>query len=231
MKIIAAIPCLNEERFINDIVKRSRKYVDEVVVIDDGSTDKTSELALEAGAEVIRHQSRQGPGAAIRSGFKAAISENADILVTIDGDGQHIPEEIPRLIQTMISENADLVIGSRFLISPCDIKWYRRFGIDIITSSFNAGSKIKITDAQSGFRAYSKRFLQNISINENNFGFSVETLVKARNKGMIIKEAPISCIYHDQGSSLNPIAHGFHVTWSVLKFRFREKFCKDGKVR
>jgi glycosyltransferase involved in cell wall biosynthesis len=230
MKVIVAIPCLNEERFISDIVLKSKKYSDEVIVVDDGSTDNTSSVAKNAGAEVLRHESRQGPGAAIRSGFQAAIAENVDILVTIDGDGQHNPEEIPVLIQTMISENADLVIGSRFLVHPCEIKFYRRFGIDIINFAYNIGSKVKITDSQSGFRAYSKKFLQTVKINENNFGFSVETLVKARNQGLIIKEAPISCIYHDQGSSLNPVAHGFHVTWSVFKFRFREKYCKDGKM-
>ncbi len=114
MKVIVAVPCLNEERFIGDIVKRSKQYADKIIVIDDGSTDRTSTFASEAGAEVIRHQSRQGPGAAIRTGFRAAIENDADVLVTIDGDGQHRPEEIPGLVQKMASENADLVIGSRF---------------------------------------------------------------------------------------------------------------------
>jgi glycosyltransferase involved in cell wall biosynthesis len=158
------------------------------------------------------------------------LAEKADILVTIDGDGQHNPDEIPGLLEPIISGNADLVIGSRFVASPCDIKWYRRLGIDIITWSFNTGSKVKITDSQSGFRAYSNKFLRTIDITESNFGFSVETLVKARDRGMVIKEAPISCIYHDQGSSLNPIAHGFHVSWSVIKFRTLEKFKKIRRV-
>ncbi len=116
------------------------------------------------------------------------------------------------------------------MASPCEIKAYRKFGIDVITWSFNVGSKVKITDAQSGFRAYSRKFLQTVGINESNFGFSVETLVKARNAGLLIREAPISCIYHDQGSSLNPVAHGLHVTWTVFKIRLKEKYRKNGKV-
>ncbi|MBM4453829.1 MAG: glycosyltransferase family 2 protein, partial [Chloroflexi bacterium] len=113
-KIIAAIPCLNEAQFIADIVTKAKKYVDRVIVIDDGSTDRTSEIARDAGADVIRHEKRKGAGAATQSGFQAARTNGADILVTLDGDGQHNPDEIPALISPITEGKADLVIGSRF---------------------------------------------------------------------------------------------------------------------
>jgi glycosyltransferase involved in cell wall biosynthesis len=219
--IIATIPCLNEEAFIGDMVTRTRKYIDKVIVIDDGSTDRTSEAAQAAGAEVIRHEKRNGAGAATRSGFEAAKTKDADVLVTLDGDGQHSPEEIPKLISPIIESRADLVIGSRFLQPQTNMQRYRKFGIDVITWLYNFGSKAKISDSQCCFRAHSRKLLDIMDITENGFGFSVEVLVKARKKGLTITEVPISCVYHSQGSSLNPIAHGLGVACDVVKHRLK----------
>jgi len=220
-KVIAAIPCLNEEAFIGDIVTKTQKYVDKVIVIDDGSIDRTSEIAKAAGAEVIRHEKRKGAGAATRSGFQAAKANGADVLVTLDGDGQHNPDEIPRLISPILGKKADLVIGSRFLKPQTNIRRYRKFGIDVITWLYNFGSKVKISDSQSCFRAHSRKLLDTIDITENGFGFSIEVLVQARKKGLTITEVPISCLYHSQGSSLNPIAHGLGVAFDVIKHRLK----------
>src|SRR4030042_839226 len=109
-KIIAAIPCLNEGQCSGDIVTRSRKYVDIAVVIDDGSTDNTSEVAKASGAEVIRHERSWGAGAATQSAFEVAKTYNADVLVTLDGDGQHNPDEIPQVLAPIRRGEADLVI-------------------------------------------------------------------------------------------------------------------------
>jgi glycosyltransferase involved in cell wall biosynthesis len=224
-KVIVAVPCLNEEQFIGDIVARARRYVDTVIVIDDGSTDNTSEAAQAAGAEVIRHERRQGAGAATRSAFETAKTHDADVLITLDGDGQHNPDEIPQVLAPVLSGEADLVIGSRFLQSTqrTNIRRYRRFGIDIITWLYNLGSKKKVSDSQSCFRAYSRRLLESIKIAENGFSFSVEVLIQARGKGFAIREVPVSCIYHSQGSSLNPIVHGLGVAWGIFKLRFINK--------
>jgi len=233
-RIIAAIPCLNEGQFISDIVTRTRRYVDRVIVIDDGSTDNTSEAAQSAGAEVIRHKARQGAGAATRSAFEAAKTHDADVLITLDGDGQHNPDEIPQVLAPILNGEADLVIGSRFLqptqqtqetpgTQRTNIRRYRKFGIDVLTWLYNFGSKIKVSDSQSCFRAHSRRLLEAINITENGFGFSVEVLIQARGKDFVIREMPISCVYHSQGSSLNPVVHGLGVAWRVVKLRFRNE--------
>lgn len=223
-KIIAAIPCLNEGQFINDIATRTSKYVDKVIVVDDGSTDNTSEAARAAGAYVIRHKERQGAGAATRSAFEAAKTYYADILVTLDGDGQHNPDEIPQVLAPVLNGEADLIIGSRFLLKGFDkAPKYRKFGIDIITWLYNFGSKLKVSDSQSCFRAYSRRLMEAIDITENGFGFSVQVLIQARQKGFLIKEVPVSCIYHSESSSLNPMTHGLSVAFSVIKLRLMSK--------
>ena len=223
--IIAAIPCLDEEQFISDIVTKTRRYVDKVIVVDDGSTDNTSEVAKTAGAEVIRHERRRGAGAATRSAFEAAKSYDADVLVTLDGDGQHNPDDIPRVLAPVLNGEADLVVGSRFLHPPqrTNIRRYRKFGIDVITWLYNFGSKIKVFDSQSCFRAHSRRLLEAVDVAESGFGFSVEVLIKARRKGFVIAEVPISCVYHSQGSSLNPVAHGLGVAFSVIRLRLRNE--------
>jgi glycosyltransferase involved in cell wall biosynthesis len=219
MNVVAVIPCLNEETFISDIVTRAGKYVQTVIVVDDGSTDLTKEVAEKAGAKVIRHESSRGAGAATRSGLEAAKAQNADVVITIDGDGQHNPDEIPRLIAPVENGNADIVIGSRFLSDNGNVKKYRKFGIDLITTLFNIGAKAGVTDSQSGFRAYSRKAVNSIIITDDGFGFSVETLIKARKLGLSMTAAPISCIYHAEGSTLNPLIHGMTVVWSLIKYR------------
>lgn len=223
-KILAVIPCLNEGQFISDIVTRTRKYADVVIVIDDGSTDNTAEAAEKAGARVIKHGVRRGAGAATRTAFEAAKEYSADVLVTLDGDGQHNPDEITQVLAPILRGEADLVIGSRFLqIGLQQAPKYRKFGIDVITWLYNFGSKVKVSDSQSCFRAHSRRVIEAINITENGFGFSVQVLIQARRSKFVITEVPVSCIYHLQGSSLNPIVHGLGVAWRVLSLRFRNE--------
>jgi glycosyltransferase involved in cell wall biosynthesis len=221
--IIAAIPCFNEQGFIGGVVTGTKKHVNKVIVIDDGSTDNTSEVARAAGAEVIRHEVRRGAGVATKSGFEAAKANNADVLVTLDGDGQHNPDEITRLLSAILTQKADLVIGSRFLKTETNVPRYRKFGIDVITWLYNFGSRVKVSDSQSCFRAYSRRLLEAINTIEKGFGFSVEVLIQARKRGFRIIEVPISCVYHSQGSSLNPVIHGIGVAISVIKLRLRDE--------
>ena len=231
MKTIAVIPCLDEEQFIGDVVAKALKHVDKVIVIDDGSTDGTADVARHAGAQVISHPHSMGAGAATRSGFLAALKEGYEVVVTLDGDGQHDADEIPNVIKPILDGKADLVIGSRFVNPSTNMPPYRNLGIDIITWLYNTGSKVKITDSQSCFRAHSLKLLESINITRADFGFSVEVLIRARNKRLKIVEVPASCLYHARGSSMNPIAHGLSVAWSVIQLRFMtELLNRDNKL-
>ena len=228
IKIIAVIPCLNEEKFIGNVVSKAKKYVDAAIVVDDGSSDDTVNVSRASGAEVILHPIRQGAGSATRTGFDAALKDGADIVVTLDGDGQHDADEIPLLVHPIKEGEADIVIGSRFL-RKAQVPRYRKFGIDVITWLYNLGFKEKIIDAQSGFRAYSRKAIGVIEITDVGFGFSIQTLVQVRKHGLKIIEVPVSCIYHDSGSTMNPLIHGLNVALAVLRIRTKEEFFKHGK--
>ncbi|MCL0090475.1 glycosyltransferase family 2 protein [Dehalococcoidia bacterium] len=220
-KVLAAIPCFNTERFIADVVSNAKKYVDQVIVINDGSHDGTAEAARTAGALVISHEVNRGAGEATKSCFEAAKANAADVLVTLDGDRQHNPDEVPLLIAPIIKGGADLVIGSRFLGDHSSMPKYRKFGISVITFLYNLGSKTRVSDAQSCFRAYSRKALNSLSITEKGFGFSVQLLIEAERRGLVITEVPISCIYHSASHTLNPVVHGLSVALSVVRIRLK----------
>lgn len=226
-RIAVAIPCFNEARFIADVVTRARKYVPEVIVVDDGSTDGTAEVAAKAGATVIEHSRQKGAGVATKTCFLAALERGVDILVTIDGDGQHDPDDLPALLAPAL-EGADIVIGARFLRPGYVVPRYRKFGIDVITWLFNFGSKVKVTDSQSCYRAYSRRAVKNLIPTEPGFSFSIQTLVEARRLGLRIAEAPVACVYHEFGSTKNPVVHGLSVALSVVRVRAAGAFKRWG---
>lgn len=216
--VIVAIPALNEEVAIGSMVLRSRKYADKVVVIDDGSKDKTAEIARMAGAEVIPHMNNGGKGAAIKDAFIYAKKMNADILVLIDGDGQHNPDEIPVLLAPILKGEADMVNGSRFLVNSGNhVPAYRRFGQEVLTFVTNAGAHSNITDTQNGFRAFSKKTFNSFSFGQCGMAIESEMLMDAAKAEMRIIEVPIDVRYDvDHASSSNPISHGFSVLNSIL---------------
>jgi glycosyltransferase involved in cell wall biosynthesis len=219
--IVVGIPAFNEEKTIAKVVLKAQKFADKVVVCDDGSTDLTRDIARRMDAEVVRHDRNLGYGAAIQSLFNHARELSADILVTLDADGQHDPEEIPSVVKPIVEGAADIVIGSRFTdeTSTSDMHWYRRAGIRLITRLANNASKYDIKDAQSGFRAYNRRSLDKLDVSENGMGASVEILFSARKQGLRIQEVPASCNYKvDVRKRVrNPVRQGGNVLMSIIK--------------
>ena len=219
MKIIIGIPAFNEERNIASIITKLRSISDTIVVCNDGSSDLTSEIAERMGAVVINHEKNLGYGGAIRSIFLKAKELDGDILVTFDADGQHRIEDIENVITPIVEEKADLVIGSRFLDeSEKEVPQYRKVGIKVITKITNASIKEQITDSQSGFRAYSKKVVDELNPSELGMGISTEILIKASAKNFKITEVPIKILYSGDTSTHNPISHGSSVILSTIKY-------------
>lgn len=213
-KVIAIIPALNEEFAIGSVVLSALNYVDDLIVVDDGSTDSTSDIAKAAGAKVIPHTVNKGKGAALRTGFQSISSVNG-IVVTLDSDGQHMPSDIPRLIEPIVKGEADIVNGSRYLNQEEDsTPFYRRIGQTVLDKATNINTGLHLTDSQSGFRAFASYTLPVFNFKDD--GFSVESgmLTDAARAGYRIKEIDIASRYDDSNGSIhkkNPVTHGIGV--------------------
>ena len=218
MKITVGIPAYNEEKNIAKIIVKLKKTVDQIIVCDDGSTDSTSVIAESLGAIVIKHPKNLGYGSAIRSIFLKSKEINAEVLVTIDADGQHKIEDIKKVIKPVVDGQADISIGSRFLEEGDNSPKYRKLGIKIITKVTNSSLSEKITDAQSGFRAYNNKVLQSLTPSDSGMGISTEILIKSSNLGFKIAEVPTEIQYKGKTSSQNPVSHGTEVLMSTLKY-------------
>tara|TARA_B100001013_G_scaffold226331_1_gene138686 strand:+ start:50 stop:928 length:879 start_codon:yes stop_codon:yes gene_type:complete len=218
MSILVCIPAFNEGKVIDKVIKDCLKFSNEVVVCDDGSMDNTYEVADSAGADVIRHEKNIGKGESLRSLFKFARHSNHDIIVTIDGDGQFIPEEIPKLVKSIQENKSDLVIGYRF-DNTTEIPNYRRFGNKMLDKMTNMVEEISVRDTQSGFRAYSRKVIDDIDFKMKGFGADAEILIDAAKKGYRLSEEKITVIY-DTGtktSTKNPISHTGEVISSLVE--------------
>lgn len=217
IKSVAIIPAYNEEVALGSVVLRTLQYVDRVIVVDDGSSDKTSQVAKLAGAEVINHPNNLGKGQGLRSGFQAIDSE--DVIVVIDGDGQNNPDEIPNLMAPIIKENIDFVNGSRYIEinAKDDTPGYRRVGQKVLDKATNISSGLSITDSQSGFRAFSKKAIPYFKMKDSGFAIESEMLSDASENGLKIAEVPISVRYDVDGSTKNPISHGVKVLLKIIK--------------
>lgn len=222
-RVIVGVPAFNEEKTIASVVLGAQKHADIVLVCDDGSKDFTAEIAERLGAVVIRHDNNQGYGAALQSLFKRAKDLNADVLVTLDSDGQHDPCEIPKIIEPLINGNADVVLGSRFIdatgISSMPI--YRKLGIKVITLLSNSVAKNPISDSQSGFRAYNKHALQSLSMYATGMSASLEIIQSINKNGLKVAEVPVSCKYRKEvgvkTSTENPLSHGVGLIAAIIK--------------
>jgi glycosyltransferase involved in cell wall biosynthesis len=222
--LAVVIACHNEEKHIGEIVACAKAYAETVIVVDDHSSDRTAAEGKKAGGLVVANVSaRKGVGFATMLGINQALKEPAQVIVTLDGDGQHDPREIPKLAEPIVSEKADMVIGSRSQDAK-KMPFYRRLGNEIINITFNLGSHVRVSDSMCGFRAYRARMLEGLEVTEDGFEYIPEILLKAMKSGARIQEVPIACIYHESfgmNSSMMPVEQGVRMVLAVAKWKLR----------
>jgi len=215
---LVCIPAFNEEQPITDVIKKSLSYVDKVIVCDDGSSDLTAEKAKIAGAVVIKHEKNMGKGHAMKSLFDYAKNVDADVVVTIDGDGQFLPEQIPRLLKPILENSYDVVIGNRFSDDE-EMPSYRKIGNKMLDKITKLAADLPFSDTQSGYRSYSKKAIQSINFSTSGFGVDSEILINAVDKGLKITESKVTVLY-DTGlktSTKDPVSHTMSVIASLLE--------------
>lgn len=213
---VALIAAFNEDRFIGSVVLKTRRFVDHVIVVDDGSTDATAQIAADAGASVIKHETNQGKAQAINTGLERARQMDASLVVLIDGDGQHDPGAIPALIAPVEAHQADIVVGSRFLGVRSRIPRWRIVGQHALTVATNVASGVQLTDSQSGFRALSRAALDKLKFRPEG-GFSIESEMQflVQQHQLTVREVPVTMTYVDPAKR-NPVTHGMQVLNGII---------------
>ncbi len=220
-KIIAVIPCFDEAKTIKAVVERCYKHVDMVIVVDNMSRDATSVAAIKGKALALSCQ-KKGMGSATSAGITWALECNPDFIVTLDGDGQHNPAEIPNLLKPLLEKQTSIVVGIRVY---GEMPRYRKFGNDVIKLAYNLGADFKFNDVQCGFRAFTSEVAREIKTKEAGFGCITEFLIRARKYNYKVVGVPVTCIYHknlNDNSTMNPILHGLSVLFSTIKWRIWE---------
>ena len=199
-KIVVVIPAFNEEKTIAKVVDQVKSLVDEVVVVDDGSTDNTYELVKRKGITVLSHLINRGQGAALQTGNQCALDHGAEIVVHFDADGQFLAKEIKDIIKPIESGEAEVVFGSRFLKKKSNIPWFKKYILIPIAHLVNKLTiGFSLTDPQSGFRAMCRKAVENTRIENDGMAHCSEILYKVFKNNLLIKEVPITVIYHDFG--------------------------------
>ena len=221
MKVCAVIPAINEEATIGEIVKNTKKYINDVFVVDNGSSDNTARIAKENGAIVINLPSKRGYGAAQYAGQQHVIKMGYEFILQLDSDGQHDPEYIPTLLETMQSGNYDIVLGSRFLATGYKaFSFTRRIGIKFFSKTISFLGHTRVTDITSGFKIYKVSSLKKLS-KPSDLHPAIEQITEIAKRGMKIKEIPITMLARRNGNShLSPtrlIIFPFRASWHILK--------------
>ena len=227
LKTVAVIPAYNEESSIAKVILRTRRYVDSVIVCDDGSTDMTFVIARALGVRVVRHAERRGKGEAFRTLFKEVMELGPDIIVTLDGDGQHDPDEIPMLLKPIETGESDVVVGSRYVDgAKMDAPVYRRFGLRVINFLYKKVAGLNTKDTQCGFRAYSKKAFEFlVQCDAKGYGIEGEQLVLAAKNGLRVMEVPISVKYNGLAgnSKKTPLLHGADLMSTLFRLVAEER--------
>jgi len=216
MRTLALIPCFNEETHIADVVRRCREHAAAVLVVDDGSTDETAATAEAAGAIVIPLGRNRGKGVALNSGYAYAVRHDYDAVVTLDGDAQHNPDEIPRFIEAARPDDVHVVLGSR-MSDVKDMPGLRRWTNRTTSRLVSRLSGQPVQDSQTGFRLIKRAVLQAVHCVTANYEAESEILIKAARKGFRIVEIPVSTIYHGGKSSIHPVLDTLRFLRLVLR--------------
>ncbi len=215
--VVVIVPAFNEERCIGSVVLRALQSADEVLVIDDGSTDGTAEIARAAGATVIRHEQNLGKGTALNTGLRKARELCPDVVVLIDGDGQHRPQEMCRVIAPILAGEADIVVGSRYLDRNSQVPRHRVVGHRAFNMLTGGASGLSLTDSQSGYRALSPQALAALTFRSDGFSVESEMQFIAQERHLRVVETPVTIEYNEKPKR-PVIAHGLLVLNGVLHF-------------
>jgi glycosyltransferase involved in cell wall biosynthesis len=220
MKICAVIPAYNEELTIGKIIKETKKYIDTIYVVNNGSTDRTADIALENGAEVINYSDKRGYGASQYAGQQHALQQGFNYILQLDADGQHDPAYIPELINTMQSLDCDIVLGSRFITNNTKINPVRYVGINFFSLAVSILGRTRITDVTSGFKIYKANSLRKLSKPCDTHP-AVEQMMEMAKKNMTIKEVPIIMPQRTAGEShlsvIKFALYPFRALWLIIK--------------
>ena len=219
-RIVAIIPALNAERTLPKVIEETAREIEPVLVIDDGSTDRTSEVARAGGAIVLRHDVNRGKGAALKTGFAWALEKGYDGVITLDADGQHLPGEIPKFLREREASGADLIVGGRAHLFQHMLPRRRnanRFSAWCISKC--AG--VRVPDSQSGFRYYSARLIRGVELRADGFDMESEVIVRAGRRGFRIVTIPIELGFVDgiSTSHYKPLKDTLRIAWTVSKTR------------
>lgn len=225
-RVVAVIPAYNEEGRIGDVVRRAKRFVERVIVVDDGSSDETAREARDAGARVVTHPVNMGKWAALKTGVREALSEGADIVVTLDADGQHLPEEIPRLISAL--EDADVAAGFR---SREGMPTVRRLSNFITTGILRVLFGVRIRDSQCGFRAYRREAAELLlQVEGSGYEGETESLVLLARAGMRLRNVPVSTIYAGEESKIRAARDIARFSKTVLRLLLGGGARRGGKL-
>lgn len=217
MKVVAVIPAFNEARVISRVINDVKSRVDEVVVVDDGSTDETFDVSNAAGAVVLRHLVNRGQGAALQTGIIFALKRQADIIVTFDADGQHQAGEINQMVEPLILGKVDVVLGSRFLQFTSNMPVARRVVLQLATLFTKIYTGLKVSDTHNGFRALSRQAAEKIEIKQDGMAHASEIIEQIKKHHLRFIEVPVKIVYSDYSLQKGQkLSNSFKILWDLI---------------
>ena len=228
--VVVCIPAYNEGNSISDVISHTQKYISQIIVCDDGSIDNTSNLIRDSGSILIKNNDKMGKGYTLRALFREAVKLDPDVIITLDGDNQHDPLDLPVFLNEVAKNDCDIVVGSRFVAgSNTDISRLRLFGLTVINTLQRILTGCAVKDSQSGFRAFTRKaFPVVLESKENGYSIESEQLFIAGSKGLRVKEVPITIRYKGLHSTSKKhfMLHGLELILYIVKYAYNNSFTK-----